>query len=108
MVITSTSAQLFASNVQAVAEVSSLVKRSTTNPFGDIRPMDAIQSGKTSSGKKLPPIISNGKSKIDVNRLAAFCVGNSICNAANQANRPTPEIVTQTRDGTNLPQARPW
>ncbi len=38
----------------------------------DLRPIAAIQSGNSSIGKKLPPIIIRGKSSIIENRLAPF------------------------------------
>jgi len=57
---------------QALTAVTSVVKRSATNPLGDARPITPIQPGKTASGKKLPPTINKGNSNIDEMTLAVF------------------------------------
>ena len=88
-VMTSRMSQLSASIDQALAAVNSPDKRSTMKPFGDRRPMPAIQSGRAASGKKLPPAIISGNRRIVVTRFAALLFANNICNAANQANSPT-------------------
>lgn len=105
--IAATMLQSLMSNDHAVADVNSPDSLSTTNPFGDRRPMAASQSGRTSSGKKLPPIINNGNISSDVIRLAALEVGNTICSTENHANKPMPDNVIQIIAGKTLFHIKP-
>ena len=91
----------------ALAAVSSTDSRSTIKPFGANRPIPAIHSGNAASGKKLPPTIISGNSSSVVMRFAALLLGNSICNAANHANRPTPPSDTHSSEDRSLLQATP-
>lgn len=76
-------------------------------PFGETRPIAAIQPGITAIGKKLPPAISNGKTSIIETTLAVFWLLNSICSAPNQENNATPEIAIQMSDDGNFANEMP-
>ena len=91
--------QFCTENDQLLAADNSVFKASTTKPFGDSLPMAASQSGSASNGKKLPPIISMGNTTIVEIRLAAFLFENSICSAANHANKPAPAMDENNNDG---------
>ena len=86
---TRTISQLSKSMAPAPGDVISTVSRSAIKPLGDARPIAAIQSGNTASGKKLPPAMSSGNTSRVETMPATLWLLNIICKALNQANSAT-------------------